>query len=800
MSESNYSRAIRTLEFDKIKDMLAECAATDGAKSMALSLNPDYEPDRIKKRLKMTTDAKNLASVKGTPSFGDVEDINYALDRAEKGATLSMRELLNVAAVLRVARGLIDYRNSGKASVEIHAGLAEVFLRLSADRPLENKITQTIIGEDLIADEASPELSEIRRKIRGANNRIKDSLQKYVSGAYGKYLQENIVTMRGGRYVVPVKAECRGEIKGLVHDTSASGATLFIEPLAVVELNNELRELEAKESREIDRILAELSSYCAAESGLLSQDYYAITELAFIFAKAELSYRMKALEPEISLDRKVVLSGARHPLIDRDKVVPITVTLGSGYDTLVVTGPNTGGKTVTLKTLGLFALMAQSGLHLPTDGDSEICVFDSILADIGDEQSIEQSLSTFSSHMVNIVDILKKTTAESLVLIDELGAGTDPTEGASLAIAILERIRSTGAMCAATTHYAELKVWALDTDGVTNASCEFDVETLRPTYRLIIGTPGKSNAFAISLKLGIDEDIIRAAKARISSDDKRFETVIEKLEQSRIEMERNRDEAVKMKREFEARRDEEEKKLRQRLAKAEKELERTQAKAVQMIESARATSDYVMAELEEAKKKKEKAEFAASLESARRNIRKSLKESGNFINPVEENKNEDYVPPRDYRTGDRVLLVNINKEGTIVGNPDKDGNVTVRSGIINTKTNVKNLRLIEEAVVVTSAEKNRIAASSYREAVSKNFSPSLDLRGQTGDDGWFMVDKYLDDARMAHVPNVTIIHGKGTGALRNFLHKMLKSDSRVKSFRLGNYGEGDTGVTVVEMK
>jgi len=444
--------------------------------------------------------------------------------------------------------------------------------------------------------------------------------------------------------------------------------------------------------------------------------------------------------------------------------------------------------------------MAQSGLHLPTDGDSEICVFDSILADIGDEQSIEQSLSTFSSHMVNIVDILKKTTAESLVLIDELGAGTDPTEGASLAISILERIRASGAMCAATTHYAELKVWALDTEGVTNASCEFDVETLRPTYRLIIGTPGKSNAFAISLKLGIDEDIINNAKARISSDDKRFETVIEKLEQSRIEMERNRDEAVKMKREFETRREEEEKKLRERIAKTEKELERAQAKAVQMIESARVTSDYIMAELEEAKKQKEKAEFANSLENARRKIRKSLKDSGNFINPVEENKNEDYIPPREYRTGDRVLLVNINKEGTIVGAPDKDGNVTVRSGIINTKTNIKNLRLIEEATVITNAEKNRIAASSYREAVSKNFSPSLDLRGQTGEDAWFMVDKYLDDAKMARVVNVTIIHGKGTGVLRNYLHKMLKSDNRVKSFRLGNYGEGDTGVTVVELK
>ena len=797
---TNYEKALTTLEFDKIAQMLADCALTEGAKAKAKALVPDHDAERIRKQQKRTSDAKNLISVKGTPTFGNVRDIGGALERAEKGAPLSVRELLDVAAVLNTARRLIDYR-SGKNGDDLTGSLSEDFSRLITDRQLEDRITRTIIAEDMIADEASPELSDIRRKIKGANNRIKDSLQKYVSGgAFSKALQENIVTMRNGRYVVPVKAECRNEIKGLVHDTSASGATLFIEPLSVVEANNELRELQSKEQHEIDRILAELSALCASVSGILMQDYHTITELSFVFAKAELSFRMKALEPEISDKRIINLRSARHPLIDQNKVVPITVTLGGDYDTLVITGPNTGGKTVTLKTVGLFALMAQSGLHLPTNSDSVICVFDSVLADIGDEQSIEQSLSTFSAHMVNIVDILKKADNRSLVLLDELGAGTDPTEGASLAISILEKLRSDGAMCAATTHYAELKVWALDTEGVTNASCEFDIATLRPTYRLIIGTPGKSNAFAISQRLGLDDDIIQNAKDRISSDNKRFEFVIEKLEESRIEMERKLAETERMRKEYEQFKNENEKKLRAEFENAEKELEKSRAKAVQIIESARVTSDYVLAELDEVKRRRESEELAGSLDRARREIRRSLRGASDSINPVIENTNENYEPPRDYRTGDTVLLVNINKQGTITEGPDKDGNVVVRSGLINTKTTVKNLRLVEEAVTVTSADKKKTAAASYRAVVNKNFSPSLDLRGQLTDDAWFMVDKYLDEAKVARMQTVTIIHGKGTGALRNALHKCLKADSRVKSFRLGNYGEGDTGVTIVELK
>ena len=652
----------------------------------------------------------------------------------------------------------------------------------------------------MIADEASPELAEIRRKIRVENNRIKDNLQRYVSGAFGKYLQENIVTIRNGRYVVPVKAEYRGEIKGLVHDTSASGATLFIEPLAVVDSNNELKALEKREEREIERILAELSAECAANGGVITADYYNITELAFIFAKGELSCRTDSVEPVVNDRKYLLLRRARHPLIDKKKVVPVTVELGGSYDTMIITGPNTGGKTVSLKTLGLMSLMAQAGLHIPCAEGSEVCVFDSVLADIGDEQSIEQSLSTFSAHMVNIVDILSKISDRSLVLFDELGAGTDPTEGAALATAIIEKVRRYGALCAATTHYAEMKAYALETDGVTNASCEFDVETLRPTYRLIIGTPGKSNAFAISSKLGIDDDIIEAAKDRLSNDNRRFENVIEELEKNRIEAERERDAAIKERREYEAFRNAEEAKLKKKAEIAERELEKAQEKAAQILQSAKVTSDFVLGQLDDIKKKQESGRFAEALEEGRRSIRKSLRETEDMVNPVIGGDNSDYVLPRPLKKGDTVLIVNLNQRGMLTDSPDRNGNVSVKAGLMNMKTNIKNLRLAEEAVTVTTADRKRIAASKYQAEVNKSFSPSIDLRGQLGDDAWFMTDKYLDEALMANVKTVTLIHGKGTGALRKALAGHLKSDSRVKSFRGGIYGEGDSGVTVVELK
>ena len=795
-----FDKAVKTLEFDKITAMLAECAPTEGAKALAYRLMPDNDRYMIEKKLRQTTDAKNLLTAKGMPSFGNVKDITASIDRAEKGATMTPVELLDVAALLCTARRLYDYFFGDRKEGDPGEGLAEIFGRLVSDRPLETKITRAIIAEDMIADEASPELAEIRRKIRVENNRIKDNLQRYVSGAFGKYLQENIVTIRNGRYVVPVKAEYRGEIKGLVHDTSASGATLFIEPLAVVDSNNELKALEKREEREIERILAELSAECAANGGVITADYYNITDLAFIFAKGELSCRTDSVEPVVNDRKYLILRKARHPLIDKKKVVPVTVELGGSYDTMIITGPNTGGKTVSLKTLGLMSLMAQAGLHIPCAEGSEVCVFDSVLADIGDEQSIEQSLSTFSAHMVNIVDILSKISDRSLVLFDELGAGTDPTEGAALATAIIEKVRRYGALCAATTHYAEMKAYALETDGVTNASCEFDVETLRPTYRLIIGTPGKSNAFAISSKLGIDDDIIAAAKDKLSNDNRRFENVIEELEKNRIEAERERDAAIKERREYEAFRNAEEAKLKKKAEIAERELEKAQEKAAQILQSAKVTSEFVLGQLDDIKKKQESGRFAEALEEGRRSIRKSLRETEDKVNPVIGGDNSDYVLPRPLKKGDTVLIVNINQRGMLTDAPDRNGNVSVKAGLMNMKTNVKNLRLVEEAATVTTADRKRIAASKYQAEVNKSFSPSIDLRGQLGDDAWFMTDKYLDEALMANVKTVTLIHGKGTGALRKALAGHLKSDSRVKSFRGGIYGEGDSGVTVVELK
>ncbi len=800
MSGYDYDRAMRAMEYDRICQMLADCATIAGAKEMALTLTPDHDIDRIRTRLKQTSEAKSMLIVKGYPSFGRVIDIRDAVERAEKEAVLSMRELLDIASVLTSARRLVDYYNDKERENGAFESLRSLFSRLVPEKGLENRISRAILSDDIMADEASPTLADIRRKMRGCQSRIKDILAQYTSGARAKELQDNIVTMRGGRYVIPVKAEYKNEVKGLVHDTSASGATVFIEPMSVVNENNELRVLESKEAHEIERILTELSGECAAYAGIILSDYRALNEIAFIFAKAELSNRMRGNEPLLSTKRQISLRSARHPLIDKTRVVPVSITLGKDYDTMVITGPNTGGKTVTLKTLGLFALMVQSGLHIPAEPDSQMCIFDKILADIGDEQSIEQSLSTFSSHMVKIVQITETVDDRSLVLLDELGAGTDPTEGAALAIAVIERVRAKGALCGATTHYAELKAYALETAGVVNAGCEFDVETLRPTYRLIVGAPGKSNAFAISLKLGLDESIIEAAQARIGEDDRRFETIIEELDRNRVKMEEERRKAEQERREYEAYRDREMAKLQAKIAAAEKELDRTREKATQIMESARVSADFVMAELERIKKKQESESFARDLADARAGIRRSLREAGDKVNPVNEGVEEDYVPPRPLQKGDRVLIMGVGTEGVIVDDPDKKGNVTVRCGMVNTRTKIAKLKLLEEAVTILDKDKKKIAAAHIQTTIAQTFMPSIDLRGELGDDAWYRVDHYLDDARVAGVHTVTLIHGKGTGALRTALQGRLKRDPRVKSYRNGNYGEGDAGVTVVELK
>ena len=789
-------RALMALEFDKIRALLADSAPTEGAVSLALCLTPSDDYDEVKRRLARTSDAKRLCDAKGAAPFGSVPDLSAACERAEKGATLSTRELLDAARLLTSARQVSDYfkQNSPFPTV-----LDEIADRLLPNRHLEETIKRSILSEDMIADEASPLLAELRRKIREANSKIKETLQRYVSGSYSKVLQDNIITMRGGRYVVPVKAECKNDLKGLIHDTSSSGATIFVEPMAVVEANNELRVLQSKEEHEIERILYDLSAQVSSSAESLRLNYLNLTDLAFAFACAELSYRMRATEATVTKDHSLSLQKARHPLIDKTVVVPTDIRVGKDYDTLIITGPNTGGKTVALKTVGLFALMTQSGLHIPADEGSHLSVFDHILVDLGDEQSIEQSLSTFSSHMVNIVRIVENVTDRSLCLFDELGAGTDPIEGAALARSIIEEVRDAGALCIATTHYTELKTYALETDGVENASCEFDVTTLRPTYRLLIGLPGKSNAFAISEKLGLSGKIIKRAQAHVNGDHHRFEALLGELEEKRIASERALEEAQAIKAEYEALKAGAEVELKKKFADEKRKTEDARRRAESILASAKATSEFVLGELEKAKKAEEAGKLSETLETTRRAVRRAIRESDDKVNPVEKQKNENYVLPRALKKGDRVLLVNLGTEGTVLELPDASGIVLVQAGILKTRAALSDLRLVEEESTVEVAGK-RQALSNYRRAPAMDFRDEIDLRGMLGDEAWNRVDKYFDDALLTGFRKVRLIHGKGTGALKKALWERLKRDRRVASFRLAEYGEGDAGVTVVELK
>lgn len=791
-------KTIHSLEFDKICELLASFAPTDGAKTMAKMLMPSEDIDTVLLRQRRTTDAKRLCDAKGMPSFGMVKDVSESCERADKGATLTPGELLAVASVLRTSRSLMDYCHGNHLFDTV---LDEVFDRLLPNRTLEEKITRSIISEELIADEASDTLANIRRQIRITNNKIKETLQKYIQGGtHSKYLQENIVTTRNGRYVIPVKAECKNEVKGLIHDTSSSGATIFVEPSAVVDANNELRVLESKEEHEIEKILSALSAAVSEFSDAIWLDYRNITELAFAFACAQMSYAMNGSAPTVTEERIIVLKRARHPLIDKSRVVPINVILGEGYDTMIITGPNTGGKTVTLKTLGLFTLMAQSGLHIPADEGSVVSICENVLVDIGDEQSIEQSLSTFSSHMVNIVSFMDKVGERSLVLFDELGVGTDPVEGAALAVSIIDNVRSRGAMCAATTHYAELKAYALDTKGVCNASCEFDVETLKPTYKLIIGTPGKSNAFAISEKLGLSREIIEHAENYISSDNRKFEDIIGQLESTRMEMERNREEAEQMRADFERFKAESEKIIKKRLEESERELQKAQQKAANMVASAKASSDFIFDQMDKLKKAKDSERFGDELQATRRAVREHLRENSEKFDPVEKKRDENYVLPRKLKKGDEVIIMTLGSSATLLEDPDKSGNVRVQAGILQTRVKIKDLKLKEdEGITVQSGEK-KMKTSTYTVSRSSTFRDEIDLRGMTGDEAWLAVDKYFDEATLAGFKKVRLIHGKGTGALKAALWKFLKGDRRISSFRIGQFGEGDGGVTIVELK
>lgn len=793
-------KALVTLEYDKIIEMLSSLASTEGAAVRARSLLPTDDYEAVIQRQARTNDAKRLVNSKGYPSFSASETVPGSAERAYKGAVLSASELLNIASLLTSTRLLVDYIRSDKL---FDTSLDELFERLLPCNTLENKIKKTIISEDRIADEASPELADIRRKIKITNNRIKDTLQSYISGNKLKYLQENIVTMRNGRYVVPVKAEYRNEFKGLVHDTSSSGATLFIEPMAVVDANNELKGLFAKEKFEIEKILTSLSAEVGEQSSLITLNYHNITEIAFIFACASLAISMNAEQPIMVNKRIVNLKKARHPLLDKKSVVPIDISIGEECDTLVITGPNTGGKTVSLKTVGLLTLMAQSGLQIPAYERSQLGVFEGILVDIGDEQSIEASLSTFSSHMVNVIDILSKLNPKTMVLYDELGSGTDPIEGAALAIAILEKSQKLGALTLATTHYAELKAYALDTKSVQNASCEFNIETLKPTYKLVIGTPGRSNAFAISEKLGMPDDVVSRAGELITRENKRFEDVIERLDTDRMKMEAELEKAEKLRVEYENFKQTSETELKKKISKIEDETQKTLLKARQILDSARATSDFIFKRLEEVKRQEDKTLRDKMMSEAREEIMHRMRESENSFDSisVESLLADDYTLPRPLKIGDRVYVISVGAEGVITAIADKKGLYSVTSGILKTKVTEDKLRLLDGNVKYKQPRAPEpISEGKIKKSIVSGFKLEIDVRGMIGDDAWFAVDKHIDDAILASVPSVRIIHGKGTGALRAALWKNFRVDRRIKSFKHAEYGDGDAGVTIVELK
>lgn len=789
-----YEKSLNILELPVVLDMLAAEAVTDGGKEACRSLRPSSDRLEVKNRLAETSAAKEMMVVRGSPSLSGIKDIRPSLSRADLGGSLNTIELLNIARVLQCARLVKGYTSDDKLGKSC---IDHLFAALHANRFLEEKITGSIVGEDEIADSASSELANIRRKIRAASARVRDCLQKIISSpSYAKVLQEPIITMRSDRFVVPVKAECKGAIPGLVHDISASGATLFIEPMAAVKANNELREFAAKEKTEIERILAELSADCAAHAEDIASDYSYLITLDGIFARAKLSYKLNGIEPELR-EKGVVLRRARHPLLPKDKAVPISLELGEDFDTLIITGPNTGGKTVTLKTIGLLNVMAQCGLHIPADDGSGVPVYRHVLADIGDEQSIEQNLSTFSAHMTNIVHILGECDADSLLLFDELGAGTDPTEGAALAIAVIEHARKMGANVAATTHYAELKVYATNENGIQNASCEFDVETLSPTYRLLVGVPGKSNAFAISERLGLSKEIIDDAKARIGVQNASFEATIEKLEQTRALLERDRAETAKKLREAE----ESAKKaafLRAELSvRLEKADEKAKRDAERIIAEARQTAENTFAELDEMRRKMNDDEQTQEINHARSELRRKLNESqGKLKAKAPEQPKEEKKSAREVRAGDTVEIKSMGVKAEVIDvNPD--GTLNLRAGIMNVKLKPDDVYLIEGHAAKQKKQSVTLAGSTAPRAA---VSPEIDLRGMESIEAVNAAEQYIDSAVMGKLKTVTIIHGKGTGALRAAVQQMLKRNKAVKSYRLGRFGEGESGVTIVELK
>ena len=786
-----YEKSLKKLELDKVLELLAEHAGSEAAKEKCRAMAPLTDADDIRALQKETSDACKLITLKGSPSLGGIRDMSASLARADRGGVLSTEELLQIAGCLKSARMVKNYADGDSVATVLDPW----FFQLMANKYLEEKIYTCIPAKDEIADAASDELASIRRKIRQQSAKIRESLQKIISSpSYAKILREPIITIRSDRFVVPVKSECKNDLPGLVHDVSASGSTFFIEPMQAVNANNALRELFVAERKEIERILSELSSECANYRTHIEENYRVLVTLDCIFARAKLSFAMNAMEPEIRTDGRLELKRARHPLIDRQAVVPISVRLGTDFDTLIITGPNTGGKTVTLKTIGLLTLMAECGMHIPADDGSYVSVFPLVLADIGDEQSIEQSLSTFSAHMKNIVEIVNVCDSESLVLLDELGAGTDPAEGAALAVALIEFCRQCGAKVAATTHYAELKIYAMRTDGVINASCEFDVETLKPTYRLLIGIPGKSNAFAISRRLSLPEHIIDKAKSMVNENDTNFEDVLNQLEQQRQEMERARAEAEQLRLETEKQKKQSEQYYNEIKLQREKAAQQAKKEAQYIIDDARRTANQVYDELKQLRKQMQDSADVQNSNERQAALRRTLNEAEAKLSGGEEKK-ERPKASREIRVGDTVELLKYGSKATVLS-IGKDGTYQLQAGIMKVNAKANEIYLLENQ---PKGNAKKVIEGKVRE-LKAAVSPELDLRGMAVDEALPVLDNFLDSAFLANLPTVRIIHGKGTGVLRSAVQDELRRSKYVKNFRLGVYGEGENGVTIAEFK
>lgn len=793
----DYFRTIKTLELDKVLTLLSNEASLPDAAELALTLKPSNDIAEVEQLLNNTFDAFNLCALTTSPNFGRAVNTSSMLERCDAGGSMNCKEFLMLAETLRVIRGVKEwYNNTSKAN---STTLDAYFNALAPNSYLENKILSIVKSEDEISDNASQTLSEIRRKITSAALDIRNKLDRIVKNpSKSKYLQDAIVTQRDGRFVVPVKQEYRSEISGIVHDTSASGSTLFIEPIAVVEINNDLRVLRSKEKEEIEKILLELSAEAGSFKQAINDSYKNLVHLSLIFAKASLAYKMRASKPMLNTGVYTHLKRARHPLLDKKSVVPITVELGGEYRSLIITGPNTGGKTVTLKTVGLLSLMAMCGLMIPTDDDSSIAVYDKILVDIGDEQSIEQSLSTFSSHIVNIIDILKIADDNTLVLLDELGGGTDPIEGAALARAILQYLHDRYVKTVATTHYAELKTYALDTDGVCNACCEFDISTLKPTYRLLIGVPGRSNAFAIADSLGIPKDIINEAQNYISEEDTRFERVVASLEKARQEAEKEHIEVKRLKTELQKKNEELDSRLDKVNAECEILLSNAKNKANDMLELTRTRSDELLNTLETKGKQLTSENASKLLNEARTAAKQSVSNLEKYIDPINQIDNDSYKLPRELVVGDNVIIASLKQRGVVTELKNQKALITI--GSIKTWVDIKDLRLDTKPLPNNTNKKRNVKPTRTEGVESKRSSMELDIRGYNVEEGLMELDRYIDQSLRLGISSVAIIHGKGTGILRSGVHSFLKKHSSVASFRLGTFGEGESGVTIVELK